>query len=212
MPIAQAIMNNAMPLFVFFSNSLDVLAGQFAKRLAAGWKDPFEPPVIIVPSMQVAHWLRESMLRKQGVDAVWTHCFLDRFIQAQISIYQEQSGDSERRKITPVELLQLSILRLLQGSTKERYPWLYGPPGAESEKPVPERMLQLSSGLARLFLEYFSSRTELADAWGAGKSFFSQGKTGREQEDEKFQRELYKALLDNDEILSDFKNDSIILS
>ena len=200
MPIAQAIMNNAMPLFVFFSNSLDVLAGQFAKRLAAGWKDPFEPPVIIVPSMQVAHWLRESMLRKQGVDAVWTHCFLDRFIQAQISIYQEQSGDSERRKITPVELLQLSILRLLQGSTKERYPWLYGPPGAESEKPVPERMLQLSSGLARLFLEYFSSRTELADAWGAGKSFFSQGKTGREQEDEKFQRELYKALLDNDEI------------
>ena len=189
-----------MPLSVFFSNSLNVLAEQFAARLGQDWKDPFEPPVIIVPSVQVAHWLRDTMLKNQGADAVWTHCFLDKFIQEQIRTYKEKSPATEERKITSVEVLHLSVLRLLQEVTKENYPWLYGPPGAEAENPIPERMLQLSSGLSRLFLEYFSSRIELPNAWGAGKDFFSEGKTQRGKDEEKFQRELYKKLLDNDEI------------
>jgi exonuclease V gamma subunit len=189
-----------MPLSVFFSNSLDVLADQFAVRLAQDWKDPFEPPKIIVPSVQVAHWLRDTMLKKQGAEAVWTHCFLDRFIQAQIRCYKGRSPAADEKKITSAEQLQLSVLWLLQGMTKEQCRWLYGPPGAEAESPIPERLLQLSSAISRLFLEYFSSRIELAEAWGAGRNFFSDGKTQREKDEEKFQRELYKKLLDNDEI------------
>jgi exodeoxyribonuclease V gamma subunit len=189
-----------MPLSVFFSNSLNVLAELFANRLLHDWKDPFEPPVIIVPSVQVAHWLRDTFQKKQGIDAVWNHCFLDRFIQEQIPQYKEKTGAKEEKNITSAEFLHLSILRLLQKVTKEQYPWLYGPPDAEAEKPIPERLLQLSADISRLFLEYFSSRIELPDAWGAGKNFFSEGKTEREKEDEKFQRELYKKLIDNDEI------------
>jgi exonuclease V gamma subunit len=189
-----------MPLSVFFSNSLDALAEQFAQRLAVGWKDPFEPPVVIVPSLQAAHWLKERLLKKYGVDGIWTPTFLDRFIQKQIRVNQEQSGPQERRSITSAEQLQLSLLRLLQDTPPERFQWLYGPPGVVSVQPLPERLLQLSSGLARLFLEYFSSRTGLADAWLTGRTFFSEGKGRAEQEDEKFQRELYKKLLDNKEI------------
>ncbi|HUI91976.1 MAG TPA: exodeoxyribonuclease V subunit gamma [Chitinivibrionales bacterium] len=189
-----------MPLSVFFSNSLDLLAEQFAARLAQDWKDPFDPPVVIVPSAQVAHWLRQSMRRICGTDAVWTHRFLDGFIQEQIGRCRKKSSIKEERSMTSAEVLQLSVLRLLQGLTKAQYPWLYGPPGVEADAPIPERLLQLSSGISRLFLEYFSSRTGLPDAWAAGEDFFSEGKPPWEKEGEKFQRELYKKLLDNGEI------------
>lgn len=180
-----------MPLFVLFSNSLDELALRFGEQLARDWTDPFEPPTVIVPSYQTARWLRNALLKKDGVDAVWTPCFLDHFLHDCLKIDKEKDGGG----ITSAERLQLSLLRLLQTMPRERCPWLYGPPGAASDAPIPDRLLGLSGDLSRLFLEYFSSRMALAETWAAGRNFFSTGKSQREKDDERFQRDLYRQLL-----------------
>jgi exonuclease V gamma subunit len=173
-----------MSLSVIFSNSLDALAEQLIERLGNDWKDPFHPPELIVPSAYTFQWLQSKVVDRFGIDAVWSYRYLEKFLWDALN----GPTDTQGRTPTPAGLLQLHIMRLLQ---KRPHPWLRGPFAAEI---IPDRLMQMSETLAGLFLEYFSSRDGLIDAWENGKDFFTLDKGAREKADEQFQRELYGAL------------------
>jgi exonuclease V gamma subunit len=182
-----------MALYVFFSNHLESLADSAIEKLDADWKDPFHPPELIVPSAQTFGWLQARILKRYAVDALLSPRYLDAFLREEL--FKAKADSQTVKNPTSVSLLQLHLMRLLQHGN---HPWLTGPTGAGSQRPIPDRLLQMSESLSRLFLEYFSSRLDLVKAWENNRDFFTNEKGPSEKHDEQFQRELYRELRKQD--------------
>jgi exodeoxyribonuclease V gamma subunit len=187
-----------MPLNVFFSNNLNALFDKFITLFKSSWQDPFDAPCVIVPNFQTANWLKTQIIKKHGIDAVWTYYLLENFINERIKEYKNQLNIDDD-ELTSIESLTLYIINLLL-KTEKKLSWLYGTPLQQSDKPLASRLIILANTISGLFLEYFSSRILLVEAWEKENDFFTSGRSKSDKEEERFQRQIYKNLFDNKKI------------
>ncbi len=177
-----------MPTRLYFSNTIESLANQFARDIVAcnEWSDPC---TVIVPNPYVQKWLQLETARINGVvmnirfriltDGLW-------------EILEENDNDPEK----PILIDQAEFRLLLYRAVKklnlgavDAAPlagYLFDTSG-EKMPDYEERAWQLTLRLARYFHEYEIYREEMIDAWINGELLYN-------TEMESAQRHLYLSL------------------
>ena len=190
-----------MPLKLYLSNDLEVLARQFKGVLDAHWQDPFSPPAVVVPDQCIGKWLKLCLAQSDGISANIQLRYLEEFLWESLGVpagVEMLRGDM---------LLQLILSRMtpayLQGDDFSAVRNYLDPNATGSYNPV--KVMGLCSRLSNLFLEYEYNRSSIRGPGGEvfrgieslwpGEDFFthmvSAEKKEKVQEMERWQRSLY---------------------
>jgi exodeoxyribonuclease V gamma subunit len=162
-----------MPTQLFFSNNIESLAETFARQIAAQ-HDPFEPGTIIVPNPYLKKWLQLKIAATNGIALNLNFQYLNDGLWAVVSrLFPAPSPAMlEQEDLHLMLYHSLSALDQRTGRVKPLFEYLCdidNARGADFDK----RAWQLSSRLARYFLEYEFYRGDMIKAWLKGNLLFN---------------------------------------
>jgi len=163
-----------MTIELYFSNQLDELAEKFARILTdevRGKADIFEPPVVIVPSANLAKWLQLFLSGKNSILMNVEFRFLESGLWEMLAALDSGESKPDRMDKEQLEIFLLYILQNLDRSDIDFLPvakYLFGEGEEDKERPQDAaRIWQLSERLAHLFKEYEFHRTDMIRKWSA---------------------------------------------
>ena len=196
-------------LHLNFGLNFEALAEDLMKKLKQEWRDPFEPPVLILPDLTLGDWFKLKWIEQYGALANLNSQFLDKFLF-------ETLADNPNSPIAKVRLsgglLQHLILAWFKLSDDNIENWqTLGTDDENNEvenylkgadgRPDESRLFDLSGEIARLFMEYetsrpgtFKTKDGLINAWTNTKEdrhFFNKANPLRES----WQKKLYQKLM-----------------
>ena len=199
-------------LYLHFAPSLDLLVPELLAGMRKVWKDPFAPPVVIVPNPAVGTWLKLRLADCPGSDEKGNSCALGCTANCAM-LTLERFLWKVLRPADDMRLLDTTVLRQAIGALLDEKLLAYdtytslrlylaGTGGGID----PVKRVQLASKIAREFLEYEYNRPSVWDkqtgtwrskgidaSWLDNKrpAFFSHC-SGSMEADEKWQRDLYR--------------------
>ena len=147
-------------LHLHFGNRLEPLADALAGELERAWKDPLDPPPVVVPAPPVGQWLKYRLAARGRTLLNLPTIALETFLWDAL---EPAAGDA----ILRVEALSHAVARVLDGSLVFR-PEFAAPRRflvREDGEIDPVRRSQLAREMARHFLEYEYNRPSV---WKAG--------------------------------------------
>jgi exodeoxyribonuclease V gamma subunit len=159
-----------MGVDLYFSNQLIPLAGKLHENLTPENVDAgiLEPPLVIVPNMNLSKWLKLTLSRKAGifmnVEFQYLETGLWRMIRSLDPNPHHEPDLLDKDSLTI--LLFFILLSPDRGSPDLTpvYQYLYLPDG-RARNDIEIRCWQLSSELARLFQEYEYHRSDMIQGW-----------------------------------------------
>jgi len=181
-----------------FAPSADILAPLAKDRILGAWRDPFDPPAVVVPNPAVGKWLSVRLAEDPTVGCVANA----RMLTLERFLWDALGADPDTVLISAEHLSQIVCALLNEGVLgdglyKPLRDYLYVDGVNRSIDPI--KRVQLSAHIARQFLEYEYNRpsvwSEEASRWGrhgidakwlSGKEYFD----GREHE--AWQMDLYR--------------------
>src|SRR4030042_3580178 len=145
-----------MPTHLFFSNNIEPLADAFSRKIAEH-RDVFEPCTVIVPNPYLQKWLQLNIAETNGIAINLKFRFLDEGLLETSSFI---AGDVEKPTLIEQADLQLmlyhSIVNLGTRDRRARPLMEYLMYADGTRKPdYDKKVWQLSSRLARYFIEYY---------------------------------------------------------
>ena len=189
-----------------FAPSADILAPLAKDRILGAWRDPFDPPAIVVPNPAVGKWLSVKLAEDPSVGCVANA----RMLTLERFLWGALGADPDMVLIDAERLAQIICALLDEGTLgddlyKPLRDYLYADgnhtanTGGVNRSIDPIKRVQLAAHIARQFLEYEYNRpsvwNEEASRWGRhgidakwllGKEYFE----GREHE--AWQMDLYR--------------------
>lgn len=189
-----------MALHLHFSDHLDVLLPQLLQDLGESWKDPMEPPRVVVPSPSTGNWLQLRMARDLGAVANLPMLTLERLLWRAL----EPSADMRLLGAPVVSQVLAALLRTHLESMDPVFDPVRAYMESASTGIDENKLLQLSGRLAALLCEYEYNRppvwnpdrkrwvehTGVDEAWLSGRRFFAEA----DEKTEGWQRVLYQEL------------------
>jgi len=181
-----------------FAPSADILAPLAKDRILGAWRDPFDPPAVVVPNPAVGKWLSVKLAEDPSIGCVANA----RMLTLERFLWDTLEADGDTILIDAEHLSQIVCALLDEGTLEggvykplREYLYAYG----VNRRIDPIKRVQLSARIARQFLEYEYNRpsvwSEEAARWGRhgidakwllGKEYFE----GREHE--AWQTDLYR--------------------
>jgi exodeoxyribonuclease V gamma subunit len=169
-----------MPVRLFTSNRLEILAESLAQRFQPPLPSPMEPEVIIVQSRGMEHWVSMELAKRQGVCANCRFPFPNAFIH---EIF---------RRILPGQVPECSHFdpKILTWTVMKRLPACISRPGFESirsylgDSKGDLKAYQLSRRIADTFDQYLVFRPEMILRWEKGEEDHWQAVLWRELTEE----------------------------
>ena len=159
-----------MPTHLFFSNNIETLARAFAREIAER-HDEFEPCTIIVPNPYLQKWLQLQTAGCNGIAINLNFRFLDEGLW---EILNTINTDAEKPLMIEQKDIQLMLYHSivsLDSSNRRVKPlteYLFNA-GKIKKTDYDHKVWQLSSRLARYFIEYELYREEMIQKWMLGK-------------------------------------------
>ena len=163
-----------MPTHLFFSNNIETLAREFA-RAVSGRHDGFNPCTIIVPNPYLQKWLQLLIADSNGIAMNLDFRFLDEGlweILNEVNTAPEKPSMMEQKDIRL--LLYLSIVSLDPGNARVKplAKYLFSTDSIKKTD-YGHKAWQLSSRLARYFIQYEFYREEMIQKWITGKLLYN---------------------------------------
>ena len=163
-----------MPTKLYFSNNIESLAEVFAKNVAAQ-QSRLGPPAVIVPNPYLKKWLQLETARINGIAMNLNFQFLSGGLW---EIVEAISADArEPVMIEPVDL-QLMLYRALADldpagrRVKPLMDYLFNADGGRRTD-YEKKIWQLTSRLARYFLDYELYREDMISVWMEGRLLYN---------------------------------------
>jgi exonuclease V gamma subunit len=184
-----------MPIQVFFSNHTEELLEKLSQDLRLSWKQPLNPPFLVIPNQNLAKWIKLQLTDCWGISAN-IHCT---YLESTLwdILYSKskgaQKGGFSAKLLTGKDLQQLILevfRHLKEGSFPEEMRLFQ-----DFLSPVPSKRskdIALSAQLAHLFLEYQYNRPEIVYHWPQ-RNFFTSPSNMVEQTTSHFQIEMERA-------------------
>jgi len=194
-----------MPLHLHLGNRPELLADALARTLGRTWTDPFDPPLIVVPSPSVGKWFKLHLAARGRTVLNLPTSTLESFL------WNALQPDPDDR-ILRVDALQHAVARLLEPDLLARPEFaMVGRFLTDGRAGIdPGRRVQLSREVARLFLEYEYNRPSVfadgkweiegIDRTWPDRPFFA--RRDAEPESERWQRHLHGLVFASDGPLS----------
>jgi exodeoxyribonuclease V gamma subunit len=173
-----------MPLNLFASNRLELLAEDLAATLSRPLSSPLEPEIIVVQSRGMERWLCMELAKKQGICANIRFPFPNTLVNEIFAVIAAESlqnggranGRAVAKSYDP-EFMTWRIMKLLPGcldrsafSSLRRY---------LAEPRATLKRLQLSARVADLFDQYLLFRPRMTAAWERGEELHWQAQLWR---------------------------------
>jgi exodeoxyribonuclease V gamma subunit len=162
-----------MPTQLFFSNNIESLAETFARSIAEQ-HDWFDPCTVIVPNPYLKKWLQLKIARINGIAINFNFQYLNDGLWGVVKRYDSHS---ENRVILEPGDLQLMLYHLLNNldrgnrRVKPLLEYLFNTDGSRRTD-YEKKVWQLTSRLARYFLEYEFYREDMIKIWLEGKLLY----------------------------------------
>lgn len=158
-----------MGVTLYFSNQLMPLVEKLQDNLAPtdAATNPLDPPVVIVPNMNLSKWIKLTCARRCGicmnVDFQYLETGLWRMLRSLSDPAEPEPELLDRERMTL--LLFFILMTAASGKTDlsavDRY--LGGREGGDGDREI--RCWQLAEELARLFQEYEYHRSDMIEQW-----------------------------------------------
>ncbi len=190
-------------LDLHFSSSLDRLVPVFAEAIRAAWKDPFDPPALVVPNPAVGKWLKMRLADLPAGEGASSGCVANLDSLALERYLWRSLAPGDDMELLDAARMQQVLCALLDEERMSRP--AYGPLKdylcGEGGGIDPLKRVQLSARIARQFLEYEYNRPSVWDAaggtWrkGADQSWLDGGGGdyfGGTSPHEAWQKDLYR--------------------
>jgi len=180
-----------MAIELYFSNQLDRLADKFADILLdeVRRKENFlEPPVVIVPSANLAKWLQLYLAEKNSIFINVEFQYLEVGLWRMLADLDTCTQPPDMLGNDQLKILMLHILQNLDRNDADFLPitrYLFGEDNVKRPD-YAARLWQFSEKIAHLFNEYEFHRTDMIRRWSASPP----GKQGMQR----CQQRLYAAL------------------
>ncbi|MGI4849115.1 MAG: exodeoxyribonuclease V subunit gamma, partial [Janthinobacterium lividum] len=167
---------------------------------------PLEPAIFLVQSNGVAEWLKIAIAEEMGICAATRIELPGRFLW---SAYRDMLGREQvpGRSELDKQPLAWRLMRLLPGLLDQS---AFEPLRHFLADGDPERRLQLATRLADLFDQYQVYRADWLGDWAGGRDQLrrAQGDTLPLPEDQRWQAQLWRAVLADVDVNADFRADS----
>ncbi len=162
-----------MPTQLTFSNNIESLAEEFALQVSAQ-HDPFDPSMIIIPNPYLKKWLQLKIAERNGIALNFNFQFLNDGLWSVISSLIPAAAP-EKMEQGDLHFMLYHSLTALEGGARRVKPLVEYLSGIENLRGMDydTRAWQLSSRLARYFLEYELYREDMTKAWLAGKCLYN---------------------------------------
>ncbi|GEM_PF-622529 len=195
-------------LHLNFGLNFESLAEDLMKKLKEAWRNPFEPPVLILPDLTLGDWFKLKWIDQYGALANLNTQFLDKFLFEALA--DNQNSPVAKLRLSG-ELLQHLVLAWFNLSENGIENWRSLGTDEINEvenylknadgKPDESRLFDLAGEMARLFMEYetsrpgtFKTRDGLIDVWtntDQDGHFFNKANPQRES----WQKKLYQRIM-----------------
>jgi exodeoxyribonuclease V gamma subunit len=159
-----------MPTQLYFSNDVESLADVFAERIACQ-RDWTDPDTIIVPNPYLKKWLQLKIAGINGIAMNLKFEFLTDGLWSIVKLIHPSAAAPVMLEHRDLQLmLYLAVINLDSGNSRVRpiMEYLFDSGGIRVED-YEKKAWQLSSRLARYFLEYELYREDMIRAWLDGK-------------------------------------------
>jgi exodeoxyribonuclease V gamma subunit len=163
-----------MPTHLFFSNNIETLAREFARAMAER-RDGFTPPTIIVPNPYLQKWLQLLIAGCNGIAMNLDFRFLDEGLWG---ILNTVTAGEEKPSMIGQKEIQLMLYHSLESldsnnkRTKPLTKYLFSTDGSKKAD-YDHKAWQLSSRLARYFIQYEIYREDMVQKWKTGKLLYN---------------------------------------
>lgn len=159
-----------MGVDLYFSNQLMPLADKLLENLGPEGigGNILDPPVVIVPNMNLSKWIKLTLARKTGIFMNVEFQYLETGLWQMIQSLDTRSGPSP--KLMDKDGLKIILFFLLMAQDREisdltpLNPYLRLT-GGNARSDIEIRCWQLSEELARLFQEYEYHRSDMIQRW-----------------------------------------------
>lgn len=165
-----------MPAQLYFSNTIESLVQSLALEISMH-RDLFDPVHIIVPNPHLQKWIQLRIAEAHGISMNLTFMFLNEGLKKMMDCC---NPEEEKPSILEQKDIQLLVYHAIA----------HIKPGAVHTKPITEylytnnssrkddfdnKIWQLSTRLARYFMEYELHRDDMIQSWMKGKSMLNTG-------------------------------------
>ena len=182
-----------MGLRLFTSNRLETLAENLSEVLKAPLSSPLDKEVIIVQSRGMERWVSMRLAHHLGISANISFAFPKAFVARVMSAVMPEF---QQNQATDPDTMAWKIMGLLPSFVKSPGfetidVYLSGSDAADEGRGLPFnlKLFQLAERIAHVFDQYLIFRPEMVMSWEAG---------GTGEKDEKWQAEVWRALMKGD--------------
>ncbi|MGA8164038.1 MAG: exodeoxyribonuclease V subunit gamma [Waddliaceae bacterium] len=151
---------------VFFSNRIERLYVHLIKELFSEKTSAFTKRTVVVPSLAIKNWLRESMARDLGIAAGVHMTFLEQAIE---ELRRDIFAQDRLSHLVLAFRIEAEIQRILSSfsSLPDQQIWapLHNYLRCSSRQKTERRLVRLSAKLARLFQEYETFGGSMLRRW-----------------------------------------------
>ncbi|HEY1406687.1 MAG TPA: exodeoxyribonuclease V subunit gamma, partial [Spirochaetota bacterium] len=178
-----------MPLYLYQSNDLSLLASRFRDETGRAPLSPMEKETVLVQSIGMGRWLSLSMAESFGVWAnfryIYPNVLLDTAFRAAFDDYRPE-------KLVSKSEMTWQIYDVLPSLAVNK---IFAPLKGYAEDESSLKRFQLAGKIADLFDQYLTSRPDMIRAWDANTNALVAGEYTRDlEDDERWQSELWRMI------------------